>query len=600
MEKAFCKEFLSSLPDLSGIYKMVGENGHILYIGKAKNLKKRISSYKNLNKQSIRIQKMLSCVEKIDFEITATEVDALILENNLIKKHKPKFNILMRDDKTFPYIYLDMDHQFPTIKKYRSKNIIQNKNIYGPFVSANVDNIIMLLYKIFKLRSCTDYEFLKRKTPCLEYHLDRCSAPCVSYITEKDYSKSVVAVRKVLSGDIREAKDILKKIMQTKSKNEDYESAIKIRDMILSLDKLFTKRINMNGDNDFLGIFLHRNWIVFSIMFYRSGSMIGTYNKTVETKPDDKIEIYIQSFIQNFYLSNKLPDRLYMENIFDGSDLTRDFLNKIHKANKFKIQKIKGYEMENIIKAAKNNAMEYFKRNTGMFIDDIYEKMAQLFKIKTEIKTIETYDNSHTFGTYSIGSMVRASKSGFETQNFRTYKIKDKEAKDDIKMMREVLQRRLKDPKIKIPDIIMVDGGKSQLNVARKVIESYNMDDKITIISMVKAAGRKDYKERIIIAKKEKEDQVLHFDKSDKVLHFLMRQRDKAHNVAITAHRRQRDKNMTKSTLDEIKGVGPQKKKILLKHFGSKDNIKKASMEDLLKVEGINQVIAKAIFDFYQ
>jgi excinuclease ABC subunit C len=633
MLASIIENLLANLPETSGIYQFFDQNGKILYIGKAKNLKKRIASYAATNRLSDRIKRMVFLAAKLEFINTKTELEALLLEHNLIKKYSPKFNILLKDDKTFPYILIAKNHNFPAIIKHRGvKNI--TGNYFGPFASASdVNKTIDLLRKSFLLRNCSDSEFLARKKPCLEYQIKRCNAPCVNLISKDDYQKSVNEVLDFLDGKSLKIQKELAGQMQELSSNLEYEKAAVIRDKIKSLSSIQAKQ-NINNhdlsDSDIITLVTNNNKIAILISFYRGGNNYGSkcyfYDRDLFFEINNKAEIsnlskqiecndlseFLAYFIGQFYLNQTPPNNLLLNLEIDSHDLIENYLSELSnkkikiitpkKGNKYQI--IKSQEELNIRSLQQEMLKEL--NNQELLID-----LKKLFKLEKTPERIEVYDNSHIGGQYRIGAMICANQKGFDKNSYRRFNLDSlKNKQDDTAMLKEVLNRRFKrlileDSENKSgswPDLVIIDGGKPQLSAAKQVFdELLTVEPEIIplktimtkIVAMSKGPNRNAGEEYF----HQLGSKPLTLTKNNPLMFYLQRLRDEAHRFAITNHKNKRSKSMSKSSLDEIAGIGQNKKKLLLNHFGSLEKIKSATIQDLLKIKGISKSIAKKILD---
>ena len=601
------KYYSKKFPSKPGVYQMESEKDEILYIGKAKNLSKRVTNYTSMNNLTRRLQRMISMTKHINFFVTNTEIEALLLECNLIKRHKPRFNIILRDDKSFPYVLINKEHTFPKILKYRGAKKIKG-DYFGPFVSPSVaDFTLISLQKTFLLRSCTDAIFNNRSRPCLLYDIKRCSAPCVGNITKEKYDESINDAKKFLKGNTKNIENKLKLSMKLASKNMMFEEAARLRDRIKSINQL--QKYNSVYIKDM------RNIDIFAIkiiggksciygMFYRNGSNYG--NKSFFPIHDINVtetEI-LESFLFQFYADKETPPKILI-NL--DSKIFQNVQNMLSKKNKQKVSIIKPKvgEKHKHIKLAEKNATENIKLKKASLESHqgALERLKEFLSLDQLPSRIEIYDNSHTFGKESVGVMIVVDQEGFNTKNYRKFNIRYDESHqiksqvDDYYMMKEVLLRRLRkinrNSDAPLPDVIIIDGGKGHLNVARKIILENNLTS-IILMSVSKGNKRNAGREIIHMLKK---DKVL--KSNDSLLFFIQRIRDEAHRFAITSHRHRRKKHTFTSIFDEIQGIGPKRKKILLSHFGSINNIKQASYNELSHIKGINRSLVKKIYGFF-
>ena len=601
------KFIAKTLPNQPGVYQMEDEDGKILYIGKAKNLAKRVINYTSLNNLTRRLQRMVSLTKQINFVVTNTEIEALLLECNLIKRHKPLFNIILRDDKSFPYILINKEHQFPRLQKYRGRKNIKG-DYYGPFVSPSVaDYTLIALQKAFLLRSCSEGTFKNRSRPCLLYDIKRCSGPCVNYINEAKYKESIDDAKKFLKGNTKTIEKKLNKKMKIASKNQMFEEAARLRDRIKSvsqIQKYQSVYIKDMRNIDIFAIKLINNKSCIHGKFYRNGSNYG--NKSFFPSHEDASEDneILESFLYQFYADKDIPPKILVninENFF------RDVERTLNKKNKLKTKILKpksGEKLQHILLAEKN-ALESIKlKKTSLENHHLaLHSLARLLKRKNEITRVESYDNSHTFGKNSVGVMVVADKEGLSPKHYRKfnirYDLKDNNISkiDDYYMMEEVLTRRLgkinPNDKFQVPDVIIIDGGRGQFNSVSKILKKFKLE-KIDLLSISKGPERNVGREIIHLEKKN-----LNLKPIDNLLSFIQRLRDEAHRFAITAHRSRRTKASIKSVFDEIKGIGPKRKKDLMSHFGTVQKIKSASMDELKKIKTIPLKKLEEIYEFF-
>ncbi len=594
-----------TLPKEPGVYQMEDKEGNILYIGKAKNLSKRVINYTSINNLTRRLQRMVSLTQKMNFFVTDSEIDALILECSLIKRHKPRFNIILRDDKSFPYILINKEHNFARIQKYRGSKKIRG-DYFGPFVSPSVaDYTIIALQKTFLLRSCSEATFKNRSRPCLLYDIKRCSAPCVNLINKKDYEESILDANKFLKGNTKKIEQKLQISMQLASKKQMYEEAARLRDRIKSVKQIqkyqsvFIKELR---NVDIFAIKIEQGKSCVHGKFYRNGSNYG--NKSFFPYHDESSneQEILESFLYQFYLNRDLPPKILININSRKFKIVENILN-LKSAKKTKILQPKAGEKLKLVSLAEKNAKENI-RAKKLSIDNhlkAIDKLSILLNRNEVINRIEVFDNSHTFGSNALGVMIVADKEGLNSRHYRKYNIKKiknrKLINNDYEMMSQVLDRRLSkiqnENKIFIPDVIIIDGGKGHFNIVGKIIEKYKLTN-IDLIAVSKGQDRN--KGREIIHTKNR-DFTLKGD--DPLLHFIQRLRDESHRFAITSHRARRIKNTTKSVFEELDGIGPTRKKILINHFGNIEKIKNASLEELKEVKAIPIKILIEIYEFF-
>jgi excinuclease ABC subunit C len=596
---AILKEKIANMPCCPGVYQMLDQNKKHLYIGKAKNLPKRVVNYTHIERLPNRLRRMVSQIHDIEIITTKTEAEALLLEASLIKSLKPVYNIDLRDDKSFPYIVIEKNHEYPRITKFRGK-LAKNQEYYGPFASAGkVNETIVELQKMFLIRPCSDSFFASRERPCLQYQIKRCSAPCVEKISQPDYTHSLQMVRDFLSGKSSDIQKELTKLMEKYSSNFEYERAAEIRDRIKLLTQMQAKNIfheHKIKDADIIASFKDSDKTCIQIFFIRGGKSFG--NKAyfpANTSELDNTEI-IENFIGQFYQKNPPPLNIIIEEELPNKQLIEEALTELYKTQVI-IRIAKTKEQKDLIDFVLDNAKEALrnKEHEALKYKRLLNNIAKLFALKSTPRRIEVYDNSHIQGQNSIGAMVVFKSTGFDKNSYRKYKIKTTQIGDDYAMLREVLTRRLKklEPD-NYPDLLLIDGGKGQLSIARQVLEEFNLVDSIKIVAISKGPNRNAGREYFHTLN----DEPFQLPRDDENLHFLQLLRNEVHRFAITSHRKAREKNVYKSQIDDLPGIGPKKKKAILNYFGSFDALKEARIEDIIKIDGISHKIAKKIYDY--
>jgi len=604
--KELIRKKIPLISNSPGVYRMLDKKNQILYVGKAKNLPNRLKSYAFGKNQTIRTERMLALTNNLEIITTNNEAEALLLEANLIKKFKPKFNILLRDDKSFPYIFIEKDCDWPQLSKHRGG---KNKNGYyfGPFASAGSANwTIKILQKVFLLRVCNDSVFKNRERPCILYQIKRCSAPCVSHLNKAEYSKLVSDAILFLSG---KSKDIQKKLsveMEKNSEKMDYEKAAVLRDRIKALTQIQSSQniSSTNPDNaDVISISQEAGKSCVQVFFYRSKQNWGNQSYFPSHDKSHKAEEVLGSFISQFYENKNVPAEILLNKKIKDLKLIKTALEK--REEKFISIKIptKGNSLK-LSKMAEKNAKEALTRK--IFESETNNKLlneaADKFKLDISPRLIEVYDNSHIQGSNSVGALITFGSEGFIKKKYRKFNIKNKNlrAGDDYGMLREVFERRFskiiktrKEGDVIIPDLVIIDGGKGQYSVGRKTLDEYGFHD-IPIIAIAKGKNRNKGNETFF-----HKNSVIKLSRREPLLFFLQRLRDEAHRFAISSHRMKRKKNLTKSLLDQISGIGRTRKRALLNYFGSARSVESASFDDLKKVEGIETSVAKKIHDFF-
>ena len=598
------KKISLKLPSKTCLYKMISVRNEILYIGKAKNLTKRVRSYANPMKFNYRLQKMVSLIDKVDFIITKNEAYALLLEASLIKEIKPKFNILLKDDKTYPYITLRKSHEWCQIKKHRGKKDKEGF-FFGPFASAGSANwTIKMIQKIFQLRICDDTVFKNRERPCILYQIKRCSGPCVNFIHENDYKKSVDDAIDFVSGKSRKIQKSLSAQMETASDELDFEKAAILRDRIKSLNIIqSSQRVNEANlvEADVIAGYKESGKTCIQVFFYRSKQNWGNQAFFPKHDPDENLSNIINSFVTQFYENKSVPVNIILsEDIKEKLLIEKTLSKKENKQISISVAK-KGSKLKVINQALKNakdslNRKIYESQNNK----DLFENISQKFDLESNINLVEVYDNSHIQGTDSIGALITFGEEGFIKKRYRKFNIKIKNnEQDDYGMMREVINRRFKraiqekDNYLTMPDLILIDGGKGQYSVVRETMNELGLHE-IPVIAIAKGKLRNSGNETFFHNGKE-----FKFEKNDPTLFFLQRIRDEAHRFAISAHRAKRKKGLKKSLLDQISGIGSIRKRALLNHFGSARAVESASLDEIKSVEGVEEKVAKKIYNFF-
>jgi len=602
--KEVIRKELSLIPKSPGVYRMLNHKGDILYVGKAKNLPNRLKSYVSEKNHIIRTERMLSQTFKIEITTTANESEALLLEANLIKKFKPKFNILLKDDKSFPFIFIGNKDQWPQVTKHRGKKD-KDGFYFGPFASAGSANwTIKMLQKIFLLRVCDDTTFKNRKRPCILYQIKRCSAPCVGYVEKKDYKNSVDDAIKFVSGKSREIQKNLSKQMEEASEKLDFEKASILRDKIKSLNIIqSSQRINEANlvEADVIAAYKESGKTCIQIFFYRSKQNWGNQSYFPKHDPDQNISEIMSSFIMQFYENKNVPKLIILNLDIKDKKLIEQTLSTKDKKN-ISITIAKKGAKAKVVSLAEKNAKESLNRKLYETNNNknLFEGISKKFNLKNNISLVEVYDNSHIQGTSSVGAMVTFGDEGFIKKRYRKFDIKTKNSEqDDYAMLREVLNRRFKRAILKkenyltFPDLLLIDGGKGQYSTTREVLNELGLYD-IPIIAIAKGKLRNSGNETFFYNGK-----IFKFEKNDPTLFFLQRLRDEAHRFAINAHRTKRQKGIRRSLLDQVNGIGSIRKRALLNHFGSAKAVESASFDEIKSVEGVEEKVAKKIYNFF-
>ena len=602
--KDVIKKELPLIPKLPGVYRMLNSKNEILYVGKAKNLPNRLKSYVSEKNHIIRTERMLSQTIKLEITTTTNESEALLLEANLIKKHKPKFNILLKDDKSFPYIFIS-DHEFPRIERHRGAKNKPGK-YYGPFASSlAVNSAIKTLQRIFLIRSCTDKQVEAGDKTCFNYFLKRCAGPCGGKVSKKDYSKLVDAADEFLSkGRSRKIQQTLSDQMEKASEELDFEKAAIIRDKIKSLNiiqsSLTISDVNLT-EADVIAGYKESGKTCIQVFFYRSKQNWGNQAFFPKHDPDEKLNNILNSFVSQFYENKAVPRSIILsEEIKEKKLIEQTLSKKENKQVNISIAK-KGSKLK-VINLAIKNAKNSLNRNLyeSQNNRELLDKIAKKFNVENNLSLIEVYDNSHIQGTNSVGALITYGEEGFIKKRYRKFNIKNETFKqDDYGMIREVLGRRFKRAiqekgnYLSFPDLVLIDGGKGQYSSARETLDELGLNE-IPVIAIAKGKFRNSGNETFFHNGKEYK-----FARNDPTLFFLQRVRDEAHRFAISAHRAKRKKGISRSLLDQIEGIGSVRKRALLNHFGSARAVESASLDEIKSVEGVEEKVAKKIYNYF-
>ncbi len=620
-----------TLPNAPGVYRMFDGNGDVLYVGKAKSLKNRVASYTREQGHSNRIARMISETVTMEFITTETETEALLLEANLIKQLKPRYNVLMRDDKSFPYILLATDHPSPQLVKHRGART-RKGYYFGPFANVlSVDRTISTLQRAFLLRSCTDSYFENRTRPCLLYQIKRCSGPCTSEISKEDYDELVREAREFLSGRSTAVKERLSHDMQAAAAALDFETAARYRDRIAALAAVQgSQDINTQSveEADVFAIGEQAGHFCIEVFFFRNWQNWG--NRAYFPKADKSLtpEEVLDAFLAQFYADKPAARLILLSHDIEDQALLAEALTTVT-GYKVEVAAPKRGERLRLVELALKNAMEALGRKLAdtALQEKLLAQLAPVFDLPHPPRRIEVYDNSHISGTNAIGAMVVAGAGGFMKAHYRTFNIKSENLApgDDFGMMREVLMRRfarlIKDAPREMPvdvpadndvdadeeeardtfpawpDLVLIDGGKGQVEAARAAMSEAGVPEgEVHIVGVAKGRDRDAGRETFFVPGKPP----FKLPPNDPALYFIQRLRDEAHRFAIGTHRNKRRKAMTKNPLDEIPGIGPTRKRTLLLHFGTIKAIQRAALEDLMRTPGINAATAQAVFDFFR
>jgi len=611
--------YLKTLPSAPGVYRMINTKGDVLYVGKAKNLKKRVASYTRPDRQPIRTRRMIAETASMEFVTTHTEAEALLLEANLIKRYRPRYNILLRDDKSFPSILLTGDHAFPQVLKHRGAES-RKGNYYGPFASVwAVNEALATLQRAFLLRSCTDTVFANRTRPCLLHQIKRCSAPCVGRISEAEYGASVEHARAFLAGGSQKIQRHFSRLMQDASDAEEYEKAAGYRDRIRALTRIQAHQdINLKGvgDADVIGAHQAGGQTCIQVFFFRAGANFGNRAYFPSHAREKDATAVLEAFLGQFYAKALPPKTILVSHPPPNRKLLAEALSVRAGRNVSLVWPQRG-DKRNLINHVLANAREALARRMAESASQrrLLEGLAQALDLDGAPERIEVFDNSHVSGAKAVGALIVAGPEGLMKKAYRKFTIRGAKQSgapagndgrfspgDDYAMMREVLSRRfsraLKEESDRTagtwPDLVLVDGGKGQLGVALEVFEDLGIEG-VTVAAIAKGPDRHAGRERIYLPGCEP----LTLPPRDPVLFFLQRLRDEAHRFAIGAHRDKRSKSLTRSLLDDIPSIGAKRKKALLHHFGAAKAVTEAGRADLEAVDGISKATANRIYEWF-
>lgn len=598
--------YLQTLTSKPGVYRMLDEQGTVIYVGKARNLKKRVKSYFTAGKQqSPKNKAMISHIHSIDVTVTHTENEALILENNLIKELKPRYNIWFRDDKSYPYLYLSSEHQFPSLSYYRGAR--KGKGRYlGPFPSAGaVRKTLNLVQKLFRIRSCDESFFANRTRPCLQYQIKRCTAPCVGLINEKDYQQDVEHTMMFLEGKNKEVIKALTEPMQIASENLDFERAAAYRDQISALRKVQEHQYISAGEGniDIIACNQATGISCVIVLMMRAGLNIGSKSFFPTHAKNADCSDVIYAFLSQFYLGKRvsriIPDEIILNHPVEGIDVLSSVLSE-QRGKKLLVKINPRGTRARWLKMATDNASIAVQQR----ISNLDNQQYRLSALQTELKCIdpveriECFDISHTQGEDTVASCIVFNSSGPVYAEYRKFNIKDITKGDDYAAMRQVITRRytrvLKEEG-RLPELILIDGGKGQVSSAKQALEELQLGD-IMVLGVAKGPSRKPGQEQLIISGEIKN---LKLQADSTALHLIQQIRDEAHRFAITGHRQRRQKHRNQSPLENIEGVGSKRRHNLIKHFGGIQGIIRAGVEDLAMVPGINKNLAQKIYDTF-
>jgi len=595
------KDFIKNLTSRPGIYRMLDANGEVLYVGKARNLKKRVSSYFTRANTSVKTQSLLSNVHALEVSITHTENEALLLENNLIKELKPRYNILLRDDKSYPYIYLSSEQDFPRLGIHRGARHGRGQ-YFGPYPSAGaVHETLNLLQKVFKIRQCEDSFFRNRSRPCLQYQIKRCTAPCVGLTGKASYQNDVRHAVMFLEGKNPQVIDELVNKMERASQELAFEDAAGYRDQITSLRKIQEKQyINSDkGDIDVIACVAHNNVGCVEVFYIRDGRNLGNKSFFPRHPHDADAAMILAAFLPQYYLGRDIPKEIIVNHAIDDNDLLQDVLgeNAGHRvAINSRVRGERARWLAMAVTNAEQNIARYLASKANM--SQRFIALQEALNLDNLPQRLECFDISHTSGESTVAACVVFDSEGPVKADYRRFNIEGITAGDDYAAMKQALTRRyvrLKEGEGKLPDILFIDGGKGQVKQAEDALEETQVSD-VIIIGIAKGRERKPGKEQLYVSQTKR---MISLPEDSLALHLIQQIRDEAHRFAITGHRQRRAKTKNTSTLEGIPGIGPRRRRQLLKQFGGLQGIVRAGVEDLAKVNGISMQLARQIYDTF-
>jgi excinuclease ABC subunit C len=604
---------LTKLPNEPGVYRMLNKEGTVLYVGKAANLKKRVSSYFNKNNLGAKTRSLVSQIHSLEISVTRSETEALLLESNLIKSLRPKYNILLRDDKSYPYIHLSNHPQFPRIESFRSKKKPVDGIFFGPYPSGlAVRETIDTIVKVFKLRTCRDSYFNARSRPCLQYQIKRCTAPCVNYISPEDYRQSVDDAARVLQGKSRALLDELAQRMEQAVSALRFEEAALLRDQIKSLRLIQEKQsvVQLKGDADVIVLDARPGFACIQCVTIRAGEVLSStcffpsvpqYSFVAEAQPDDLWQQTLVAFIGFYYLEEveRIPKEIIVNHPVE---------DKVPLENLLSSQRGQSCSILVSPRGVKSRWLDFAANNLRVSIADFvtkhstvkarYHALEELLALPKKIGRMECFDISHALGEATIASCVVFDAQGPCPSEYRRFNIEGITPGDDYAALEQAITRRFKRliEKQSLPDVLIIDGGKGQVAVAEKVLKGLNVSD-VLLLGIAKGPSRKAGWEKLILVNQQREFVVA---EDSLALHLLQHIRDEAHRFAITAHRKKRKKARTDSILEQIEGVGAKRRRALLIHFGGLRELSRSSLEELLKVPGISASLAQRIYQHFR
>ncbi|HEY2683184.1 MAG TPA: excinuclease ABC subunit UvrC [Steroidobacteraceae bacterium] len=593
------KTFVDRLPGRPGVYRMFDEKGEVLYVGKAKNLKNRVASYFLPSNVQPKVQALIAKTASMEVTITNSETEALLLEYNLIKKHRPRFNVVLRDDKSFPYVHLETGHEFPRLTFYRGSRKEPGR-YFGPYPSAGaVRDTLQQLQKLFRIRNCEDSYFANRSRPCLQYQIQRCTAPCVGLISKESYASDVASATKVLEGRNDEVREDLARRMESAAQRLNFEEAAQLRDQLAKLNVIQAQQIvtaDADHDADVIAIASANGEYCVALMFVRAGRSLGSTTFFPKAPLAEEPEV-LSAFVMQYYLERDAPAEIIVERDFEEMQLLESTLSQ-RAGHKIRISsQVRGIRAR-WLEMMHNNADQALKMRglARSSIEESLDELREAFDLDEPPARLECFDISHTGGTDTVASCVVFGIEGPIKSDYRRFNISGIAPGDDYAAMHQALTRRYKrvrEGEVVKPDILFIDGGKGQLAEAAKVIEELGIEG-MTLIGVAKGPDRRAGQEQLFVLG---EDAPTILAPESRALHLIQRVRDEAHRFAITGHRRKRAKRHNQSILETIPGLGPVKRRELLKQFGGMQGILRAGVDDFVQVRGLGRDLAEVIYE---
>ncbi len=594
------KSFLANLTHRPGTYRMLNAKGKVIYVGKARDLKKRVSSYFQKSHADAKTASLMKQVANVEVTVTGTEAEALILEYNLIKRHRPRFNVTLKDDKSYPYVHVTTEHAFPRLKFYRGSRKVKGR-FFGPYPSAGaVRKTLNELQKLFMLRNCRDGYFKNRTRPCLQYQIKRCTAPCVGLISEPDYAEDVGAAILFLEGKNRDVINAMVERMERAAAGQEYERAARFRDQIARLKKVEAEQVisrHTAKDLDVVGIASDGRTHCVTVLFVRHGAVQGSQHHFPKIAGQASAEILLSGFLSQYYLGRAAPGEIIVETDFDDRELLEAGLSDRSEHRVQIRHRVRG-DRARWLELARTNAEQGLKIQaaSNATLRRQFAALGELLDLEAPPERLECFDVSHTSGEATVASCVVFNQAGPLKSDYRRFNLKPEALGDDYGAMTEALRRRyarVKKGEVPMPDVLFVDGGKGQLAAAMTVLDELELDW-LQAVAVAKGRTRRPGMEQLFLAGKSTPT-ILPADSP--ALHLIQQLRDEAHRFAITGHRQRRGKARTASRLEQIPGLGPKRRRELLRQFGGLQGVRGAGVDDLVKVDGISRSLAERIYN---